>query len=58
VVCRKYVVVPKRDDLFVRKIPKEIWLSEDERKIMVRMDVQVPVGRARIVLEDYVPPKR
>lgn len=56
VKCRKYVVVPKRDDLFVRKIPKEIWITEDDRKIMARMDVRVPVGKARIILEEYVPP--
>lgn len=56
VKCRKYVVVPKRDDLFVRKIPKEIWITEDGRKIMARMDVRVPVGGVRIILDEYVPP--
>ncbi len=56
VKCRKYLVTPKRDDLFIRKIPKAIWLTEDERKIMVRMDVAVPVGKARIVLDEYTPP--
>ena len=56
VECRKYLVEPKRDDLFVRKIPKAIWLTEDDRKILVRMDVQVPVGKARIVLDEYIPP--
>lgn len=54
--CRSYVVTPKRDDLFVRKIPKEIWLTDDDRKILARMDVKVPVGKARIVLDAYVPP--
>jgi len=57
VECRKYLVAPKRDDLFVRKVPKAIWLTEDERKILVRMDVQVPVGKAHIVLEEYIPPR-
>ena len=57
VECRKYLVEPKRDDLFVRKIPKAIWLTEDARKILVRMDVQVPVGKARIVLDEYTPPR-
>jgi hypothetical protein len=57
VECRKYIVEPKRDDLFVRKIPKAIWLTEDGRKILVRMDVQVPVGKARIVLDEYIPPE-
>lgn len=55
--CRKYRVTPKRGDLFVRKIPKAIWLTEDERKILVRMDVEVPVGKARIVLDHYTAPK-
>ena len=51
--CRKYLVMPKRDDLFVRKIPKAIWLTDDSRKILVRMDVAVPIGKARIVLDEY-----
>lgn len=57
VECRKYLVAPMRDDLFVRKVPKAIWLTEDARKIMVRMDVEVPVGKARIVLDEYIPPQ-
>jgi len=57
VECRQYLVEPKRDDLFVRKIPKAIWLTEDDRKILIRMDVQVPVGKARIVLDEYIPPR-
>lgn len=57
VECRKYLVEPKRDDLFVRKIPKAIWLTEDDRKILVRMDVRVPIGKARIVLDEYTPPR-
>ena len=58
VICRRYTVQPKRDDLFVRKIPKTIWLSEDDHKIMVRMDLKVPVGKVRVVLDKYVPPKQ
>ncbi len=56
VPCLRYGVEPERDDLFVRKIPQAIWLTDDDRKILVRMDVQVPVGRARIVLDQYTPP--
>lgn len=56
-LCRKYTVVPKRNDLFVRKIPLAIWLTEDDRKIMTRMDVKVPVGKARIVLDEYTAPE-
>jgi hypothetical protein len=56
VACRKYIARSHRDDLFVRKIPEEIWLTDDDRKILARMDVKVPVGKARIVLVDYTPP--
>ncbi len=56
VLCRKFTVTPKRDDLFVRKIPEEIWITEDNRKIMVEMVVKVPVGNVRIVLKNYIPP--
>jgi hypothetical protein len=57
VLCRKFTATPKRDDLFVRKVPEEIWISEDDRKIMAKMVVKVPVGSVRIVLDEYVPPK-
>ena len=56
VECREYRVMPKRDDLFVRKIPESIWLTNDDRKILARMDVHIPVGTARIVLDEYIPP--
>ncbi|MBN2161581.1 MAG: DUF3108 domain-containing protein [Pontiellaceae bacterium] len=56
VLCRRYTVAPERDDLFVRKIPQMIWLSDDERKILIRMDLKVPVGKARIELDEYIPP--
>lgn len=55
VLCRKYIATPKRDDLFVRKIPKEIWITEDDRKIMAKMVVKVPVGNVRLVLKTYIP---
>jgi len=56
VLCRKFTATPKRDDLFVRKIPKEIWITEDDRKILAKMVVKVPVGNVRIVLDEYIPP--
>lgn len=56
VECREYTVTPKRDDLFVRKVPKSIWLTADDRKIMTRMEVGTPAGTARIVLSEYTPP--
>jgi hypothetical protein len=56
VLCRKYTATPKRDGLFVRKIPEEIWITEDDRKIMAKMVAKVPVGRVRLVLKEYHPP--
>ncbi len=56
VSCRRYTVSSERDDLFVRKIPLELWLTEEGRKVLVRMDLKVPVGKARIILEEYTPP--
>jgi hypothetical protein len=56
VMCREYVVTPQRDGLFVRKVPKSIWLTNDEHRIMTRMDMTTPVGRVKIILEDYTPP--
>ncbi|MCF7816979.1 MAG: DUF3108 domain-containing protein [Kiritimatiellales bacterium] len=54
--CRKFIATPKRDDLFVRKIPEEIWITADARKIMAKMVVKIPVGKVRIVLAEYQPP--
>lgn len=56
VLCRQFTVAPKRDDLFVRKIPKEIWITEDDRRILARMTIITPRGKARIVLNQYRPP--
>lgn len=55
-LCRKFTATPKRDDLFVRKIPKEIWITEDDRRILAKMVVKVPVGNVRIELAEYRPP--
>lgn len=56
-LCREYVVTPKKKGLFVRKVPQSIWITEDKRKIMTRMDVKFPLGSAHIVLDEYIPPK-
>lgn len=58
VACRRHEVIPERDDLFVRKIPKGIWVSEDKRRLVLRMDIQMPVGTTHVVLEQYQPPRR
>jgi hypothetical protein len=56
VLCRKYVATPGREDLFVRKVPREIWITEDERKIMTRMVLTLPVGNVRVQLKEYQRP--
>jgi len=57
VLCRKFLSTPKRDDLFVRKVPKEVWITEDTRKIMAKMVVKIPVGNVDIELIEYHPPE-
>ena len=49
--CTRYSVTPMRPDLFVRKIPDDIWVSNDERRVLVKMTVRTPAGKARIVLD-------
>jgi hypothetical protein len=42
--CIKLEVRAARDGLFVRKIPRQIWVSDDARKVIVRMYVKIPLG--------------
>lgn len=56
IMCRRYAALPERDDLFVRKIPEEIWITEDERKILAQIIVKIPVGKVRVILDEYSPP--
>lgn len=51
VSCTRFAVEPERSDLFVRKIPGDIWVTDDERRIMVKMKASVPVGHVSIVLD-------
>lgn len=50
--CTRFSVQPERDDLFVRKIPRDIWVSDDARRIMVKMKAKTPLGSVRIVLDE------
>lgn len=50
--CTRFSVVPDRTDLFVRKIPSDIWVTDDSRRIMVKMKTKTPVGHVRIVLDE------
>lgn len=53
---RKFYTVSNTEGLFVRKIPKAIWISDDERKIMTKMTLELPIGESTILLDEYVPP--
>ncbi len=43
---------PRTEGLFVRKIPEEIWVSDDPPRVAVRISGRVPVGRFRMVLKE------
>jgi hypothetical protein len=49
--CTRYSVVPDRDDLFVRKIPSDMWVADSSRRVLIRMKAKTPVGSVRIVLD-------
>ncbi len=50
--CTRFSVVPKRNDLFVNKTPEEVWVADDERRVMVKMKTKTPLGNVRIVLDE------
>lgn len=56
VLCRRFTVKPKQDGLFVRKIPGEMWITEDRQRLLARMTLRTPAGRAKVVLHEYRPP--
>lgn len=56
ILCTRFSVIPDREDLFVRKIPSDVWVTADDRRIMVQMKAKTPVGHARIVLEKISSP--
>lgn len=56
VMCRRYSTQPQREHSLLRKIPSELWLTDDERKILTLMILKIPKGHVRLVLDDYEPP--
>jgi hypothetical protein len=51
-------VVPEagKDDLFVRKMPRELWVSADDRRLIVKMAVKVPVAHVVLTLKNVSGP--
>jgi hypothetical protein len=57
--CPTVIVEPmllEGSGLFVRKGRLKIWLTDDDRRIPVRMRSKVPLGSVSADLESYVPP--
>lgn len=50
--CIRFSAIPERSDLFVRKIPDDIWVTDDARRIMVQMRTKIPVGHVLVVLDE------
>ncbi|MBM4152502.1 MAG: DUF3108 domain-containing protein [Kiritimatiellaceae bacterium] len=50
--CTRYSVVPVRNDLFVRKFPGDIWVSDGEQRVLVRMNAKTPLGKVQIILDE------
>lgn len=59
--CPTVIVEPtlmEGSGLFVRKGNLKIWLTDDHRRIPVRMRSKIPIGSVSADLESYVPPAR
>lgn len=50
--CTRFSAVPERRDLFVRKIPGDIWVTDGEPSILVQMKTKTPVGPVTVVLDE------
>ncbi|HPR82619.1 MAG TPA: DUF3108 domain-containing protein [Pontiellaceae bacterium] len=50
--CTRFSAIPERDNLFVRKIPGDIWVTDDTRRLMVQMRTKTPVGSVSVVLDE------
>jgi hypothetical protein len=49
--CIRFSSAPERSDLFVRKVPGDIWVTADDKQIMVKMRTKIPVGHVQVVLD-------
>lgn len=51
VPCLRFVAAQEQQGLFVRKIPEEIWVTADRRRMVTRIRGKVPIGRFSLVLK-------
>jgi hypothetical protein len=59
--CPTVIIEPmllEGSGLFVRKGRLKIWLTDDDRRIPVRLRSKVPIGSVSADLERYIPPTR
>ena len=50
VVANRMNVEQARKGLFVRKIPGTVWVSREDPRVILKMQLRVPVGSVRVVL--------
>ncbi len=51
--CIRLTVHTEDDGIFVRKTPRDIWVTEDDRRVIARMNMDIPVGTVRVMLDTY-----
>ncbi|MCX7819632.1 MAG: DUF3108 domain-containing protein [Kiritimatiellae bacterium] len=56
--CIRYEPAAEFNGLFVRKGKVWLWVSDDERRVAMRIDAEVPVARVRAVLNEIRQPVR
>lgn len=54
--CIRFEPVAEFDGLFVRKGRVWFWVSDDDRRLAVRIDAEVPVAKVRAVLTEAIGP--
>ena len=48
VSCRNIIIDNVTEGLFVRKIPCDVWVTQEDPRVLARMKVDVPVGSVKI----------
>jgi len=56
VMTTRLVPVVTRDALFVRKMPRMLWVSTDARRLIVKMTVKVPIASITLTLKNVTGP--
>jgi hypothetical protein len=51
-----FKATPRTEGLFVRKIPEEIWVSDEKPRIALRVYGRIPAGRFCMVLKEMIRP--